>query len=46
MSFCQKKSLHQKIYSLEKPELTDQVLIAWKEPGFNNFFARAVMSFL
>ena len=40
------ESAHQKIYFLEKRELTDLVLVAWAEPGFNNFFPRAVKSFL
>ena len=31
---------------LGKTELNDLVLIAWAEPGFNNFFAKAVKSFL
>ena len=31
---------------LGKTELTDLVLITWAKPGFNNFFARAVKSFL
>ena len=40
------ESAHQKIYFLEKGELTNLVLVAWAEPGFNNFFPRAVKSFL
>ena len=46
MKFLPMKFGTSKNIFLGKTELTDLVLIAWAEPGFNNFFARAVKSFL